>query len=146
MFGITTAERCSCGLAIDRRQAQAFNEEAFRYLLGIHRKRAERTNRPFLLVLVELHGDAGAGKRIQPAIVPRLFAGLCRTFRETDLIGWYRERQTAGVILVERGEDAQRDIAALVTARVSSVLAHDLGTVAAGRLDVRVCRIQPTIS
>ena len=46
--------RCSCGVAFEGRLGQAYNEEAFRYFLAIERKRAERSHRTFLLLLVDV--------------------------------------------------------------------------------------------
>src|SRR5688572_1911206 len=97
------SHRCSCGLAADSRLGHAYNEEAFRYLLAVQQRRAERSDRPFLLLLVDLEQDEGLGVRIEPAIARRIFASLWRALREADVIGWYREERTAGAVLTQLG-------------------------------------------
>jgi hypothetical protein len=128
------------------RLGQAFNEEAFRYLLEVQRKRSERSHEPFLLLLVDLETEPGPGIRIDPALARKLFAGLWRALRETDLIGWYRDERVAGAVLSERGEDSWADVARIVARRVTDALAEDVRSPAARRLRVRVHHIQPNLA
>jgi hypothetical protein len=128
------------------RLGQAFNEEAFRYLLGVQRKRSERSHQPFLLLLVDLEMQPGPGIRIDPALARRLFSGLWRALRETDLIGWYREERVAGAVLSERGDDSWADVARIVVQRVTDALAEDLPSPVARRVRVRVHHIQPNLA
>lgn len=131
-------DRCSCGIAIEGRLGQAYNEEAFRYLLAVERKRAERSGRPFLLLLVTLQGQGGVGVRIDARVASGLFSGLCLRLRETDLIGWYHEGRVAGALLTELGEAARGDVARLIEERIRGVLGDRLPWNVARRLDVRV--------
>ena len=128
------------------RLGQAFNEEAFRYLLGVQRKRSERSDQPFLLLLVDLETEAGADIRIDPALARKLFSGMWRALRETDLVGWYREECIAGAVLTERDEDSWADAARVVARRVTDVLAEDLPAPAARRVRVRVHHIRPNLA
>jgi hypothetical protein len=128
------------------RLGQAFNEEAFRYLLEVQRKRSERSHEPFLLLLVDLETEPGPGIRIDPALARKLFAGLWRALRETDLIGWYRDERVAGAVLSERGEDSWADVARIVARRVTDALAEDVRSPVARRLRVRVHHIQPNLA
>ncbi|HSS40404.1 MAG TPA: hypothetical protein VLT58_16675, partial [Polyangia bacterium] len=71
------ADRRACGVALAGRFGQAYNEEAFRYLLQIERKRAARAQRPVLLLLLDLRAPL-ARMRITPALAARLFDCLWR--------------------------------------------------------------------
>ena len=61
-------ERCSCAVALDGRVGQIYNEEGFRYFLEIERKRAELSNRPLLLLLVDLKTEPGMDDRLEAAV------------------------------------------------------------------------------
>jgi hypothetical protein len=125
---------------------QAFNEDAFRYLLGVQRKRSERSEQPFLLLLVDLDVDSGSRLRIHPAVARKLVAGLCRALRETDLVGWYREERIAGALLTARGGDSWAGAARIVSQRVTEVLAEDLPSPVAQRVRVRTHYIRPHVA
>ena len=125
---------------------QAFNEEAFRYLLGVQQRRSERSDQPFVLLLVDLEVDSGSRLRIHPAVARKLFSGLCRALRETDLVGWYREERIAGALLTERGGDSWNDVAQIVSQRVRAALAEELPSPVAGCVRVRTHYIQPNLA
>jgi lipopolysaccharide/colanic/teichoic acid biosynthesis glycosyltransferase len=75
------------------------SEEIFLRMLCMERKRAERSGRTFLLVLLD-------GEQLfeqSPAAVSRVSACLCKAIRETDLIGWQQEGAAIGIILTEIG-------------------------------------------
>src|SRR5690242_12797047 len=74
----------SCDLARNVGIHSAYNEQAFRYFLANERKRSELSNRPFLLLLVELEQPHAIG-RIESSVAPKLFAGLSGCLRDTDL-------------------------------------------------------------
>jgi hypothetical protein len=137
---------CSCGLTIGSRIGQAVNEEAFRYLLGVQRKRSERSAQPFLLLLVDLGTPPRLDIRIDPALARKLFSGMCRARRETDLVGWHREGRIAGAVLTGRGEEAWADDGRIVAQRVRDALVEDLPSPAAQRLRVQVHRIRPNLA
>jgi hypothetical protein len=136
---------CACGFALDSHLTHAYNEEAFRYLLGVERKRAERSDRSFLLVLVELTDGRGRGVAIDPPLARPLFAGLGRALREADHIGWYRAQRIAGVVVSAPGAVSQELVSSLVAERIARTLRECLPSHVTRHLQVRVCRIQPTL-
>ena len=95
---------CACDYA---GPGPACNEEAFRYFLAIERKRAERSGRPLLLLLVNVNGG---NARLDEAVSSRLFAAMAQCLRETDVVGWYREGRIAGAVLMQ-GADTQGAVA-----------------------------------
>jgi hypothetical protein len=127
---------CSCGHA-RAEDGNAYNEEAFRYLLGIERKRFRLSSRPYVLVLITLDDGSGQADRMHAALSAQLFRGLGAALRETDLIGWYREGHTIGAVLthLERGRVA--DVSRLMAERVRETF-QNLSDRIARRLQVRV--------
>jgi hypothetical protein len=126
-----------CGVALEGRLGQAYNEEAFRYFLAIERKRSERSGRPFLLLLVDLKEQLGVSVRVDPMVAPKLFSALWLCLRETDCIGWYREQRVAGAVLTELADRRPTEVCRLVGQRVSRVLREGLPSNVACRLQAR---------
>ncbi len=138
------ADPCACGLAMVSRVGHAYNEEAFRYLLAVQRKRSERSGKPFLLLLVALQDDPGIDSRIPAPIAQRLFSTLCRTFRESDVLGWYRDQRVVGAVLTGlSGDEATSD---LIVRRATRPLVESLPPFMSSRLQIHVCQIQPTLT
>ena len=129
------SDQCSCGLA---GHDGAYNEEAFHFLLGVERKRFDHSNRPFVLMLVELEERSGQTAHIEAAIGARVFAGLTRSLRETDVIGWYREGFIAGAVLTHLGDASLADVSRQMAERVTRMLGDDLPEKIARRLKVRL--------
>src|SRR5918993_1483831 len=63
----------ACGAA-----GQAYNQIAFRHFLSIERRRAERSGRPLLLILVALRRN-----QTDPALTTAMAAGIFRGLGET---------------------------------------------------------------
>lgn len=77
------------------------SEKFFTRMLSLERKRAERSHRQFLLMLL----DAGELFRERPQEVgaarDKIVEALLSSTRETDMSGWYRYPSVLGVILTE---------------------------------------------
>src|SRR2546427_2234497 len=130
------SDRCWCGVALEVRLGQAYNEQAFRYLLAIERKRSERSGCPFLLFLIDLKEPAGASARLDAMVANHLFSNLWRSLRETDFVGWYREERVAGAVLIELGDRRPTEVSRLIGQRVSERLYECLPSGVARRLQV----------
>ena len=134
------ADHGSCDLARDLKSDTAYNQEAFRYFLGHERKRSELSNRPFLLLLVDLQSTHMPG-RIDPAIANKLFDGLAECLRDTDVIGWYHEGRVAGAVLTHVEDAAHVDVPEEIRGRVSGALGSALPSTIAAGLQVRVYQL-----
>lgn len=133
------AARCACGMAMEGRWGQAYNEEAFRYFLAIERKRAERAGHPVLLLLVDLKEEPGAVRtRIDTRLAGKLFSCLRLYLRDTDIIGWYREGLVAGAVLTESRARPRTNVSRVVRQRVGEGLGLRLSADVVRRLRVRV--------
>lgn len=78
------------------------NEDAFVSMLYLERRRAERTQKRFVLMLVDLSSVLSNGQKVRN--VQKIAAGISSATRETDIIGWYVENSIMGVIGTELGD------------------------------------------
>ena len=134
------ADHGSCDLARDLDSDSVYNQEAFRYFLGHERKRSELSNRPFLLLLVDLSSTQVA-RRIHPTIASRLFDGLAACLRDTDVVGWYHEGRVAGAVLTHVEDAGQVNVPEEIRGRVNSSLASVLPSNIAAGVQVRVYQL-----
>jgi lipopolysaccharide/colanic/teichoic acid biosynthesis glycosyltransferase len=81
--------------------SQLFSEDVFIRLLTLERKRAERSRKPFALMLLDASKAFRADQR--NLIVRGLLVALSSSTRETDIWGWHKEGSVIGVILTELG-------------------------------------------
>ena len=117
----TTARATSAEASIDR---LALSEEAFRRMIVIERKRTERSGKPFLLMLLDA-GNQLASKKMRKALDTMLSALQLAT-RETDVIGWYKDHTTVGVIFTGLVVDDKHSILNTILTRVSTTLRDKL--------------------
>jgi hypothetical protein len=134
-------DRGSYGVALKGRLGYAYDEDAFRYLLMLERKRSERSGRPFLLLLVDLQEEPGATVRIDPAAAATIFSDLWRSVRETDFVGWYREERVAGAVLTPVDAEPGPDTSRHVADRVTAALRNDVPPILASRVRVNVYQL-----
>jgi exopolysaccharide biosynthesis polyprenyl glycosylphosphotransferase len=104
-------------------------EDAFLHMLCLERKRAERSGRTFLLVLLDAVNLFEQSKRA----IPRVTSAVCSAMRETDLIGWQQENAVIGVILTEIGT---ADKSAIRRALLSSLTSALRTKIEAGQADL----------
>jgi exopolysaccharide biosynthesis polyprenyl glycosylphosphotransferase len=95
-------------------------EAYFHRMICLERKRAERSGNPFLLMLLD------TGKNFSPDKNTRalddILSALALSTRDTDLTGWYRERQVLGIMFTEISADFEKSILATILLRLSSAL------------------------
>jgi lipopolysaccharide/colanic/teichoic acid biosynthesis glycosyltransferase len=74
-------------------------EELFRKMLAIERKRSERSNRSFLLMILDLTSLQGSSyfAKTVTAVARIIHASI----RETDFKGWYTQGSVIGIIFTE---------------------------------------------
>jgi lipopolysaccharide/colanic/teichoic acid biosynthesis glycosyltransferase len=80
------------------RHSHVLNEELFRGVLIRERRRADRSNQAFLLLLLSVDDDAA-----NPSIRPAAIGALKAAKRDTDVIGWFSGRAVLGMIAPEVG-------------------------------------------
>src|SRR5262249_41730276 len=78
-----------------------FDEASFAKILGFERKRTDRSQRPFLLVLLTLRTRPRGGQRQRATLVENVIQSLQLCVRQTDLLGWYKQNTVLGAIFTE---------------------------------------------
>jgi hypothetical protein len=134
------ADHGSCDLARDVNSDNIYNQEAFRYFLAHERKRSELSNRPFLLLLLDLQQTQTTG-RIDPPTATKVFEGLTGCLRDTDVIGWYHEGRVAGAVLTHVEDASSTDVSGEIRSRVAVTLRTMLPSSVGDRLQVRVYQL-----
>ncbi len=117
----------SAGKTVDRLLEPAsvgkrnvLSEESFNRMIALERKRTERSKQPFLLMLLEdgrnqgSQGDGGPLDSIVSALLP--------TIRETDVIGWYKDRKAVGVMYTGLMDNEKTAVLNMIQGRVSATL------------------------
>ncbi|HKF48399.1 MAG TPA: sugar transferase [Terracidiphilus sp.] len=99
-------------------------EKAFTRMIAIERKRSERSKEPFLLMLVEVGSDPESQENQR--VLESMLAVLRGSSRETDILGWYKDRAVIGVVFTGLIVTDKSLILTTILTRVSSVLRHEL--------------------
>ena len=106
---------------------EILSEEAFRRMISIERKRSERSQRPFVLLLIDT-GRSQSGDR-QARVLLDMLSALQGATRETDITGWYTTNSVAGVmfteIVLDNGNNA---VLSTILSRIGSLLREKLDT------------------
>lgn len=99
----------------------ALKEEAFRTLLLLERRRAERSGKPFILMLLTLPPPR------QKMALGEVGHVLANIIRESDLFGWYEREAVLGVIFTEIGSGSSgASIVDTLKAKVLRALSENL--------------------
>jgi len=107
-------------------------ETTFHALLTHERRRAERSRKPFVLMLLEMH--ASQAKSVGASFSERVKSAIAGATRETDLIGWYEEGRILAVIFAELNVEENVPVAELLRSKIETALLDSVGTKAAARI------------
>jgi hypothetical protein len=129
-------------MALEIGAVHAYNEDAFRYFLEIERKRSEVSGRPLLLLLVDVKGLEDG---IDTPTAHAVMSGLSACLRETDFVGWYRDKRVVGAVLTQRASKHPAEMLSEISERVSGRLARHVAASLAGRLQLRVFQMPARI-
>jgi lipopolysaccharide/colanic/teichoic acid biosynthesis glycosyltransferase len=107
---------------MDGTAIRILNEQSFQHAISVERKRAERSRRSFLLVLLDLGSlRQGGSQRLLPKVV-----SLLRLVRETDVTGWQKNDAILGIIFTEIPSEGRSSIVGTILSRISGVLYNNL--------------------
>ena len=118
------------------RQKTALSEASFHAMLSLERRRAERSRKHFVLMLVDSH--AVHGNRNGSTFVKRLIGVISDATRETDVVGWHDEGVTLGVIFTEVSLEGKNPITDVLHSKVVSALRDRLDHRLASNLVISV--------
>lgn len=100
------------------------SEEAFKRSIAVERKRTERSKEPFLLMLLEANEQSGPMKHGES--IEKVISALIPTTRDTDVIGWYKERSAIGVIFTGLLASGKSAAVGAILARISAAFREEL--------------------
>lgn len=110
------------------------DEDAFVSMLYLERRRAERAQKRYVLMLVDVK-DAISDKR-EIRTSERVTQTLCETTRETDIIGWYLQDNLIGVIGTEIGQASSQEVREVISAKFHRAFSQALGAALASHISV----------
>jgi len=106
---------------------EILSEEAFRRMISIERKRSERSQRPFVLLLIDT-GRGQSGDK-QARVLLDMLSALQGATRETDITGWYTTNSVAGVMFTEIVLDNDnKEALSTILSRIGALLREKLDT------------------
>ena len=100
------------------------DEGTFHHAICLERKRAERSQRSFLLVLLDLRTVLANDS--SEKILNTILSSLWRTTRETDVAGWHKSNAVLGIMFMDVPTEGRTPIVGAMLARVSGVLYSSL--------------------
>ena len=102
------------------------NEDAFVSMLYLERRRAERAQNRFVLILVDVQKIVN-GISTKERMVQLLAKSLSEATRETDIIGWYLENSLMGVVGTELGKASNELVQKRFLDKLRSIFESTLG-------------------
>jgi lipopolysaccharide/colanic/teichoic acid biosynthesis glycosyltransferase len=107
------------------------NEDVFRTVLVRERKRADRSNQPFVVLLLSVE----SGEAARSAMWDGALDALSAAKRDTDVMGWFEEGATVALIVPDIDRDASA-VARELEDRVRAEMAKRLSVEGAGRIAI----------
>jgi hypothetical protein len=103
-------------------------------MLTLERRRAERSRKPFVLMLLDANLENGAAEEILTHAVNIMVTSK----RETDLAGWYKQSAILGIIFTEVSLDGDLPIAEILRTKIETSFIKHLGPDRAGKIAISV--------
>lgn len=116
------------------RQEAVLEEDIFHTMLTLERRRAERSRKPFVLMLLDASKQNGSSGRL----LQRALKATAISTRETDLVGWYSKGAILGIIFTEIRDDAKDPVAETLRTKISSALRESVGAEQAEKIVISV--------
>ena len=107
-------------------------QSAFHSMLTLERRRAERSRKPFVLMLIDANSENGAAA----GILRQAADAVLDIKRETDLVGWYKEGAILGVIFTEVNLDVENPITDTLRTKIEKAFIKHLGSDTASKIAI----------
>ena len=106
-----------------RREQPPLAESVFQSMLTLERRRAERSRKPFVLMLLDaMHEDGSAAPLLSSALKV-----VESNSRETDVVGWYKNGVILGVIFTEVATNSKELVTETLRRKMLSGLEKEVG-------------------
>lgn len=110
------------------------SEDGFKRMIAVERKRTERSREPFLLMLLETGEQRTTSKHGRA--LDRVVDAMRLSTRETDIVGWYKEQTTVGVVFTGLNVEDRNAVLSTILARVSAALRSELTSEQFGQISL----------
>jgi len=137
-FSQVSSPNYSHRFAYAQREEAVLAEDVFDAMLTLERRRAQRSRKPFVLMLLDANLENGEAAGILRQAIDVVVA----TKRETDLVGWCKEGVILGVIFTEVNLEGDCPITETLRNKVETALAKHLGRDRAARVAIS-CHVFP---
>jgi lipopolysaccharide/colanic/teichoic acid biosynthesis glycosyltransferase len=104
---------------------EVLSEESFHRQISLERRRSERSQRPFVLLLIDTGRNQPGDK--QGRVLLDMLSALQGATRETDVTGWYTTNSVVGVMFTEIVLD-NNAVLSTILSRIGTVLRDRLDT------------------
>jgi lipopolysaccharide/colanic/teichoic acid biosynthesis glycosyltransferase len=98
-------------------------ENVFHSMLTLERRRAERSRKPFVLMLIDANLENGTAEVILRQAVDIVVSSK----RETDLVGWYKQGAILGIIFTEVTLEGDLPITETLRSKMETAFIKHLG-------------------
>lgn len=109
-------------------------ENVFHSMLTLERRRAERSRKPFVLMLLDANLENGTAE----AILKQAVEIAVVSKRETDLVGWYKQGAILGIIFTEVNLDGELPITHTLRSKIETAFIKHLGRDRAAKIAISV--------
>lgn len=100
-------------------------QNSFHRMICLEERRAERSRKGVLLMLLDVHGLA-IGEKECFLLNQKMISVLSPITRETDVMGWYKENSVVGLLFTEVATEEVNSVTAAIMNRVSKTLKANL--------------------
>jgi lipopolysaccharide/colanic/teichoic acid biosynthesis glycosyltransferase len=115
-------------------QEDVLAENVFHSMLTLERRRAERSRKPFVLMLLDANLESGTAEEILRQAVEIVVASK----RETDLVGWYKRGAILGIIFTEVNLEGDVAITETLRTKIETAFIKHMGRERASKLAISV--------
>src|SRR5580700_12234239 len=113
-----------------QQEEEILMENVFHSMLTLERRRAERSRKPFVLMLLDADLENGTAEQMLLKAVEIVLASK----RETDLVGWYKQGAILGIIFTEVTLQGDLPLTETLRKKVESAFIKRLGRERASRI------------
>ncbi len=116
------------------RRTAWLDEETFQAIVGLERRRAERSRKPFVLMLLDTSALLRDGNSRQ--LLDQITSAVGAATRETDFVGWYKQNSILGAVFIEVNDWENIPVTQLLLAKVVKALHAHMNRQAVSRIIV----------
>jgi hypothetical protein len=105
------------------REEDVLMESVFHSMLTLERRRAERSRKPFVLMLLDANLENGTSEKLLCEAAKVVVISK----RETDLAGWYKRNTILGIIFTEVNIQGENSVTEALRAKAEAAFVKHLG-------------------